>query len=187
MTGFQRACVVLALAVAATNTAVAAPPDENDAAIVAIDAAIQSLTQQPSQNMQLSCTAVRNTVNGPGTGISITATGGGVGSTTTGMIVSMSGAQCSAAVGEASGALSQQAVQKLSDLKASLEASPAEKSTIMSRLAELGKTYIAQHRTCFPSGPKRSGGHRWTARRPQPPRLCTHAGIGEIHLRLPRR
>jgi hypothetical protein len=127
--------------------AVAAPPDENDPAIVAIDAAIQSLKQQPNQNMQLRCTgmSVNTTVNGngSGTGISITATGGGMGSTTTGMIVSMSGAQCSTAASAASSALSQQAVERLSDLKTSLEAPTVNQTTIMSRLAELGKTYLA--------------------------------------------
>jgi hypothetical protein len=143
MNGIQRICAALAFAVASTNLAEAVPPDKDDAAIVAIDAAIQSLKRQPNQNMQLSCAGVQSTVNGPGTGISITATGGGVGSTTTGMIVSMSGAQCTATAGAASSALSQQAVQQLSDLKTSLEEPTVDKPTVLSKLAELGKTYIA--------------------------------------------
>jgi hypothetical protein len=138
-----RVCTVLVLAIASMNMAKAAQTNETDSIIVAIDAAIQSLKQQPNQNMRLICTGVQATANGGGTGLSVTANGGGFGSQTTGMIVSMDNAQCSVAADTARDAFSQQAIQQLSDIKAMLQATTVDKPSIMSKLSELGKTYVA--------------------------------------------
>jgi hypothetical protein len=144
MNWLHKAYVVLILATA-PNVATAAEMND-DSALVAIDAAIQSMKQEPNQfNVQLSCTVtgVHSSVSGGGTGINVTTTGGGVGSQTTGMHVSASDAQCDTAQSNAINALNEQAIKQLSDIKALLQAPTVDKPTIMSKLSELGKEYIA--------------------------------------------
>ena len=134
-------CYVLMLAMS-TNVAAAAEIDD-DPALVAIDAAIQSLKQRPSQfTMEVSCIGAQAISNGGGTGQSVTVTGGAAGSQTTGMVVSMNGAQCTAALSNAINGLNHQAIQQLAELKELLQAPTTDKSSIMSKLSELGKTYV---------------------------------------------
>ena len=58
------------------------------------------------------------------------------------MIVSMNGAQCTAALNNAISGLNQQAIQQLAEIKELLQASTPDKTSIMSKVSELGKTYV---------------------------------------------
>lgn len=126
-----------------THVAAAAEP-LSDPAIIAIDAAIQSIQQQPNQfDVQLTCTGVQASASGGGTGLSVNVTGGGLGSQTTGMNVTMDSAACQAAASNSVNALNQNTLKQLADLKTSLEAPTPDKSTILSQISDLGKSYIA--------------------------------------------
>jgi hypothetical protein len=66
---------------------------ETDEAIAILESLTQSLRDNPSQfNITISVTGQRITSHG-GTGLSITAMGGGIGSTTIGQVVSLDGSQ----------------------------------------------------------------------------------------------
>ena len=92
------------------STVLAAAAADNDPAVIAIDAAIKSMKQHPNQfNVQLTCVAAQGIAKGGGTGINVTANGGGLGSTTTGMSVTMDSAQCNVAKGTALNTLNEQA------------------------------------------------------------------------------
>ena len=56
--------------------------------------------------------------------------------------MSMSDAQCNAAGSMAINGLNQQAIKQLSDIKALLQSSAPDVSSIMSKVAELGKEFI---------------------------------------------
>jgi hypothetical protein len=58
------------------------------------------------------------------------------------MSVSMSNAQCNAAGSMAINGLNQQAINQLSDIKALRQSSAQDTSSIMSKVAELGKEFI---------------------------------------------
>jgi hypothetical protein len=136
--------VSLLLALATAPCAATAAEPDADPALVAIDAAIRSIRQEPNQfNVQLTCAGVQATANGGGTGLSVTVTGGGIGSQTTGMNVSMNDAQCRAAGDNAVNALNEQTIKQLEAIKTLLGASAPDKSAIMSKVADLGKAYIA--------------------------------------------
>ena len=129
------------------NTSAYAQAADNDPVILAIDAAVQSLRQQPNQfNLQITAIGAMGVANNGGTGISVTATGGGPNSTTTGMVARVDSGQINIARANADAVLKQQAeqaIQLLNDIKASLQAKTVDKPSVMSKLAQLGQTYIA--------------------------------------------
>jgi len=129
-----------------TVTATARQP-RPDPVIIAIDAAINSLKQQPNQ-FTLNVTAIGavGTASGSGTGIKVEVHGGGPGSQTTGMVARADGTQVNIAYGTADAALKQEAekaVKLLTDIKAALQASKVDKPTVTSKLTEFAKTYVA--------------------------------------------
>lgn len=115
--------------------------------IVAIDAAITSLRQQPNQfALTVNVTGLSVTSSGPGTGMKVEVTGGGQGSQTTGLNVTSTGGQMSIAQRDADQALKQQAekaISLLTEIKSLLQAPKVDKPTVMSRLEDFGKTYVA--------------------------------------------
>lgn len=118
-----------------------------DPVIVAIDAAIDSLKQQPNQ-FTLNVTAIGavGTASGGGTGIKVEAHGGGPGSQTIGMVAKADGTQVNIAYATADAALKQEAekaVKLLTDIKTALQAPKVDKPTITSKLTEFAKTYVA--------------------------------------------
>lgn len=127
--------------------AVAAGEEAFDPVIVAIDAAITSLKEQPNQfNLAVNVTGMAVTSSGPGTGMKIEATGGGPGSQTTGLNVSTTGAQVNITRTTADQALEEQAekaISLLSEMKLLLQAPKVDKPTVMSRLTDFGNTYVA--------------------------------------------
>lgn len=127
-----------------------APALPRDSAIVAIDAAIKSLRETPNQfSLAVNVTGV-SVSNSGGVGLQVTATGGGPGSTTTGMIVdsTAAGQQITIARQNADEALKQEAdkaIRLLTEIKTLLQKPPAqvEKPKVASKLGELAKTYVA--------------------------------------------
>jgi len=119
----------------------------SDPVILAIDAAILSLRQQPNQfNLAVNVTGLHVTSTGPGTGMKVEVHGGGAGSQTTGLNVTTSGADLNIVQRDADQALKQQAekaISLLSEIKSLLQAPKVDKQTITSRLTEFGKTYVA--------------------------------------------
>jgi len=119
-----------------------------DPVIVAIDAAIASLRQQPNQfTLTVNVTGLAVTSSGAGTGMKVEVTGGGPGSQTTGLNVTATNQQqMNIAQSTADQALKQQAekaIALLTEMKSLLQAPKVNKSSIMSRLTEFGKTYVA--------------------------------------------
>jgi hypothetical protein len=119
-------------------------------AVAAIDATIQSLKEQPNQfTLSVTVTGVVANASAPGsTGLSVQVQGGGIGSQTTGLSVTTSSGQvqiAQAAADEAMRKQSEQAIKLLTEIKSLLEKPKAkvDKPTIMARLAEFGKTYVA--------------------------------------------
>lgn len=130
-------------AVAPANAAAQTQPS----VIVAIDAAIASLRQQPNQfSLVVQATGLSVTSSGPGTGMKIEVTGGGAGSQTTGLNVTTSSAQVNIAQNTADQGLKQEAekaILLLSEIKTLLLARKVDKPSVMPRLTEFGKTYVA--------------------------------------------
>lgn len=120
------------------------PPDP---VVVAIDAAIQSLrTEQPIIFVQPNCSATGlNITAGPGggTGLTINATGGGPGSQTTGMEISVNGGTCnvSSMAGEAVtkvvGPQVAQGIQLLTEIKSLIQAGTLDRDTLGQKVASL--------------------------------------------------
>lgn len=78
--------------------------------------------------------------------MNVEVTGGGPGSQTTGLNVTSMGGQMNIAQREADQALKQQAekaISLLTEIKSLLQAPKVDKPTVMSRLADFGKTYVA--------------------------------------------
>lgn len=127
--------------------AVAAGEEAFDPVIVAIDAAITSLKEQPNQfKLAVHVTGMAVTSSGPGTGMKIEVAGGGPGSQTTGLKVSTTGAQVNITRTTADQALKEQAekaISLLSEMKLLLQAPKVDKPTVMSRLTDFGNTYVA--------------------------------------------
>jgi hypothetical protein len=123
-----------------------AQPTNDDAAIVAIDAAITSLQQQPNQFvLNVTATGLSSVVQGGGTGVSVTAQGGGPNSQTTGMVVNVDSGRIEIAKSAANAALekqAEQAIKLLSEIKAGLQLPTVDKPTIRSKLQEFGQTYV---------------------------------------------
>jgi len=136
--------LVFCIAGAGVGSACGKAPDQ---VVVAIDAAIASLRQQPNQfNLTVSTTGLAVIESGGGTGMRVEVTGGGPGSQTTGLAVTATGAQLNIAQSMADQVLTQQAEQAISlltELKSLLQARRVDKPSVMSRLAEFSKTYVA--------------------------------------------
>lgn len=119
----------------------------SDPVIIAIDAAIVSLKEQPNQFLLIvSSTGMSVTSTGSGTGMTVEVTGGGPGSHTTGLNVSANSGQVTIAQSTADQALKEQAekaISLLTEIKTSLQAKKVDKSKITSHLTEFGKTYVA--------------------------------------------
>lgn len=136
-----------AICVFGTTVTATAQQPRPDPVIIAIDAAIDSLKQQPNQ-FTLNVTAVGavGIASGGGTGINVETHGGGPGSQTTGMIARADGTQVNIAHAAADTALKQEAekaVKLLTDIKTALQASKVDKPTVISKLTEFAKTYVA--------------------------------------------
>jgi hypothetical protein len=118
-----------------------------DPAIVAIDAAIKSLKEQPNQfTLDVTVIGVSGTASGGGTGVSVVANGGGPGSQTTGLTATVDGTQVNIAQHTADTKLqqeSQKAVKLLTDIKTALQAPKVDKPTVQAKLSEFLKTYVA--------------------------------------------
>jgi len=117
------------------------------AAIAAIDEAIQSLSNKPNQfSLSVKSTGISVVQSGSGgTGMNVTVTGGGPGSKTTGLDVSMDGHDIQIVQQAATQALSeesQKAIQILQDLKKALSEETVESEEVDSLLTKLRETYI---------------------------------------------
>lgn len=92
--------------------------------IIAIDAAIDSLREQPNQfTLNVMAVGAMGTASGGGTGIKVEVHGGGPGSETTGMVARADGTQVTIAQRTADAALKQEAeraVNLLTDIRAAL-------------------------------------------------------------------
>lgn len=118
-----------------------------DSGLSVIDALIQSLSDRPNQfHLAVTATGMSVTHSGSGgTGVHIEVQGGGTGPTT-GLAITMDTASITVAEQTATEALIQQAQQAISILRAirSELAKPEPKpASLMDKLSELGKTYIA--------------------------------------------
>jgi hypothetical protein len=124
-----------------------AQPLRGDPVIIAIDAAIDSLKQQPNQfALNVMAVGAMGTASGSGTGIKVEVHGGGPGSQTTGLVARADGTQVNIAHGVADAALKQEAekaVKLLTDIKTALQAPKVDKPTVISKLTEFAKTYVA--------------------------------------------
>ena len=118
-----------------------------DPVIIAIDAAINSLKEQPNQfTLKVTVAGAVGIASGGGTGIHVQAQGGGPGSQTIGMVARADGTQVNITEATADAALKQEAekaVNLLTDIKAALQARKPDKSTVTAKLAEFAKTYVA--------------------------------------------
>ncbi len=117
------------------------------AAIAAIDEAIKSLSNKPNQfSLLVKSTGLSVVQSGSGgTGMNVTVTGGGPGSKTTGLNVSMDGHDIQIVQQAATQALSeesQKAIQILQDLKKALSEETVESEEVDSLLAKLRETYV---------------------------------------------
>ena len=117
------------------------------AAIAAIDEAIKSLSNKPNQFSLLVKSTGLSVVQSRsgGTGMNVTVTGGGPGSKTTGLNVSMDGHDIQIVQQAATQALSeesQKAIQILQDLKKALSEETVESEEVDSLLAKLRETYV---------------------------------------------
>lgn len=124
---------------------IATADTKGDPVVVAIDAAIASLRQQPNQ-FNLTMTGLQITSSGQGTGMKLDVTGGAAGSQTTGLNITMGGKEMQIAQSTADQALKDEAAKAitlLTEMKSLLQAPKVDKTTIMSRLTEFGKTYVA--------------------------------------------
>jgi hypothetical protein len=126
---------------------VSAQGNRTDPVIVAIDAAIKSLKEQPNQfSLDVTVIGVSGTASGGGTGVSVVANGGGPGSQTTGLSATIDGTQVKIAQRTADTKLqqeSQKAVNLLMEIKTALQAPKVDKPTVQSKLTEFLKTYVA--------------------------------------------
>ncbi len=118
-----------------------------DPAIIAIDAAIKSLKQQPNQfSLDVTVVGVVATANGGGTGLSVEANGGGPGSQTIGLVSKVDGGQVNIAKHTADARLTQEAekaIKILTDIKTALQAPKVDKPLVQSKLTEFLNTYVA--------------------------------------------
>lgn len=118
-----------------------------DPAIIAIDAAIASLKQQPNQfTLNVMTVGAMGTASGGGTGIKVEVHGGGPGSQTTGLVAKADGSQVNIAQSTADAALKQEAeraIKLLTEIKAALQAPKVDTPTVTSKLTEFAKTYVA--------------------------------------------
>jgi hypothetical protein len=123
--------------------------DKSAPVIVAIDEAIKSLREKPNQfHLDVYATGVNVTqYGGSGTGINVEVHGGGMGSQTTGMNVTMDTAKIDIVTKTiADRALREQAekaVQILNDIKTALTQPEPDRDTILSKLSDLGGTFIS--------------------------------------------
>lgn len=134
-----------AVCLSAMITPVAA--QQRDPTIVAIDAAIQSLKEQPNQfSLTVMAVGAVGISSGGGTGIRVEAHGGGPGSQTTGLVATASDAQINIVQTKADEKLKQEAdkaVKLLSEIKTLIQTPKPDQSTISSKLSDLAKTYVA--------------------------------------------
>jgi hypothetical protein len=132
--------MVLGILISAISSAQSTTPPR-EPAIVAIDAAIKSLRETPNQFVQTgNMTGVSSTGCDAGTGIQVSLTGGGPGST--------SPQQLALARQGSNDAIKQQAdkaVQILTEIKTLIQkpAAQVDKAQVTSKLGELSRTYIA--------------------------------------------
>lgn len=117
------------------------------AAIAAIDESIKSLSNKPNQfSLLVKSTGFSVVQSGSGgTGMNVTVTGGGPGSKTTGLNVSMDGHDIQIVQQAATQALSeesQKAIQILQDLKKALSEETVESEEVDSLLTKLRETYV---------------------------------------------
>lgn len=145
MRNLIRSKLVLAaiLVLCATTNVVAVGLGE--AAVMAVDAAIRSLTKEPEQ-----CTATMHVgVMGVGRGapgVVGEAHGGGPGSVAVGVQGSAGNSTASAQSGatdDDSKQKAEEALRVLNELRAELVKKSVDKPTVSSKLAELAKTYVA--------------------------------------------
>ena len=142
-TGF----VVLLLMLGGLESIATAQSRSTDPVIAALDAAIQSLKEQPSQ-FHLSVTAIgaMGVASGSGTGIRVEARGGQAGSQTTGLVASASSGDITIAQARATERLKEEAdkaIKLLSEIKVLAQAPKPDQPTLTSKLSELAKTYVA--------------------------------------------
>ena len=111
-----------------------------------IDEAIDSLSQQPNQfALSINITGTTAMAQGGGTGLSVTAVGGGPGSSTIGFQSSIDGAQIQAAQSAVNNHLiseADKAIQILRDLKTSLSSKNPEGDKVSSLLSNLKESYL---------------------------------------------
>ena len=143
----QRIPFLAAIYVFSMTVTASAQQPRSDPVIIAIDAAIDSLKQQPNQ-FTLNVTAIGavGTASGGGTGIKVEVRGGSPGSQTSGMVASADGTQVNIANATADAALKQdaeKAFKLLTDIKTALQAPKVDKPTVTSKLTEFAKTYVA--------------------------------------------
>lgn len=147
MKAMRTVVLVGALCVCGMGPLIARQQPGGDAVILAIDAAIQSLSQQPNQfRLNVTVVGAIGTASGGGTGIHVEAHGGAPGSQTTGLVASASSAQVEIAQSTADAALRQEAekaVGLLTEIKSLLQAKKVDKPAVTSRLGEFAKTYVA--------------------------------------------
>jgi hypothetical protein len=122
----------------------------SNSVVTAIDAAIQSLQQQPNQfHLTVNSVGMQVTNNGgTGPGLVVQATGGGPGSTTTGLVVNAGGQQQVniAAADLADAGLRQEAekaIQLLTEIKSLLQKPKVDKPAVAARLSDLSHSYVA--------------------------------------------
>ena len=140
-------CLALAIPLFFTGDVMSAAKQPSDPVVAAIEAAIASLKQQPNQfNLSVNVTGMSVTSSGQGTGMKVEVRGGGPGSQTTGLNVKATDGQVNIAQTAVDKALREQAeraIALLTEIKTLLRAPKIDKPTIMSRLTEFGKTYVA--------------------------------------------
>ena len=118
-----------------------------DAAVTAIDEAILSLSTKPNQfSLSVSATGLNVVHSGSGgTGLSVTATGGGPGSQTTDLNITMDSHDIQIVQQTATKALvseSEKTIQILRDLKQALIGEIVDNSAVDSLLTNLKDTYV---------------------------------------------
>jgi hypothetical protein len=148
LTRKTRTILLLALiCIFGTKATVNAQQPRSDPVIIAINAAIDSLKQQPNQfTLDVTVVGAMGTASGGGTGINVEVQGGGPGSQTTGLIARVDGTQVNIAQAKADAVLKQEAekaVKLLTEIRTALQAPKLDKLTATSKLAEFLKTYVA--------------------------------------------